>query len=281
MARILVLEDDANLRRTLTGVLEEEDHEVFGVGSGPEAIAAAQRTAFDLVISDIRMEGMDGLQCLAALREVRPELRSIVITGYASEEAPARAMAVRAEDYLYKPFQLKDLLRSVDRVLSSAKEREGHHKILSAVISGFRKLLSGGGKPAQDLEEQRNLVFQSLYVGIRSGKLKPLEALQAWGRLEKLEGQREVLKGGTPAPDTMQELLVGYRYVVDMLAALAAQKLRAEVRPEDPLFQKLFLRVKQGDVSCEELKLAPYLRTLEPEVLQGSPMLAELHARVW
>ncbi|MEW6279112.1 MAG: response regulator, partial [Candidatus Eremiobacterota bacterium] len=105
--RILVLEDDSHMRGTLVRLLDEEGYQVSGVASGPEAIALSSRSEFDLIVADIRMEGMDGLECLASLRQVRPSMKSIVITGYASTDAPARALKVQAEDYLHKPFQLQ------------------------------------------------------------------------------------------------------------------------------------------------------------------------------
>ncbi len=70
MTRILVLEDDANMRSMLELVLEKEGYQVEAVGTGLEAVRRASQSAFDLVIVDIRMEGIDGLEALAKVREL-------------------------------------------------------------------------------------------------------------------------------------------------------------------------------------------------------------------
>lgn len=117
MSRILVIEDDAELLGVLTALLGSEGHEVTGAPSGEQALAAAAQTSFDLVIADVRMEGMSGLDAIEKVKAEDSGVKSLVITGYASEEDSIRAISLGVEAYLKKPFSLDDLLEAVNRAL--------------------------------------------------------------------------------------------------------------------------------------------------------------------
>jgi two-component SAPR family response regulator len=115
--RILLIEDDDGLRNTLVELLEEKGYWVRGVPSSEKAITLAHETTFDLVVTDIRTEGpQDGLSALAQVKEQQPEVASVVITGYSTEDYALRAVKLRVEDYLKKPFQLSDFLQRVDLI---------------------------------------------------------------------------------------------------------------------------------------------------------------------
>ncbi len=120
---VLVIEDDPEMREVLVESLEDAGFEVIGAASGLEAMAVASSRNFDLVVSDVRMAGMDGLESLTRLKSSQPELRTIVITGFASRDSPARAIRLQVDDYLLKPFGLEDFLKSVQRVLESGSRK--------------------------------------------------------------------------------------------------------------------------------------------------------------
>ncbi|MEW6279888.1 MAG: response regulator [Candidatus Eremiobacterota bacterium] len=247
---VLVLEDDQDYCSMLVDTLVDSGLSARGVNSAPEAVALATREPFDLIISDVRMEGMDGLECLAALRKVRPQMKSIVITGYASEDAPTRAMQVQAEDYLYKPFGFGEFLTAVRRVLESGQEKEGYRGVLGSFLRRFKL------EPSPDWEPLRDLAFQTYYLGIRSRKLSEAEGLSVWDELERVSL-------GTLSPS---ELVLEYRCIIDRIAALARTQLygsrsRKPGQVEPSAFRVLFERISQGKVSVEQLKLAPYVRT--------------------
>ncbi|MFN8608148.1 MAG: response regulator [Vulcanimicrobiota bacterium] len=121
--RILILEDDEVLRRSMSGVLEEEGYQVVAVGRGLEAVEEAQHHEFDLIVTDIRMAGMDGLEALAQVKESRPEICSMVVTGYSTEADSVRAIQLGVQEYLRKPFRLNQFLEGVRR-LSGRKLQE-------------------------------------------------------------------------------------------------------------------------------------------------------------
>ncbi|MEW6282995.1 MAG: response regulator, partial [Candidatus Eremiobacterota bacterium] len=122
--RVLVLEDDDELRTVLLSVLRSEGYEVVAASRGEEAVAHAVQQPFDLVVADIRMEGMDGLEAVARVRERSPETRSLVVTGYSTEADSIRAIQLGVGDYLKKPFSRQDFLASVRRLLAQRQEEQ-------------------------------------------------------------------------------------------------------------------------------------------------------------
>lgn len=116
-ARILIVDDDELVRASLELEAEEQGYWTATAGSGEEALQLAQRQSFDVVVCDIRMPGMDGLEAITRLKELLPTARFIVITGYASPDTPVRALKLRVDDYLLKPFDAPTFLASIHEAL--------------------------------------------------------------------------------------------------------------------------------------------------------------------
>ncbi|MEW6282115.1 MAG: response regulator, partial [Candidatus Eremiobacterota bacterium] len=121
-AAILVVEDDVNLLSLLCELLEEEGHSVVSASSGEEALQHAARVPFDLIVVDVRMGGMDGLEALARMKRQLPGVASMVITGYASDEDAIRATRLGVGEYLRKPFRDRHFLEAVSRVLRDSSQ---------------------------------------------------------------------------------------------------------------------------------------------------------------
>lgn len=115
--RILLADDEVPLRDSLTTVLREEGMQVLAVGDGARALQELKGQDFDLLISDIRMPGLDGLSLLRTVRDGFPNLSVILITAYATVESAIEAMKLGAADYILKPLLLEDMLLKVRRVL--------------------------------------------------------------------------------------------------------------------------------------------------------------------
>lgn len=120
--RILILEDDEKLRTMLFHVLSGEGYQVDQAANGLEAIELASKTPYDLVVADIRMEGINGLEALSRMKESQPDLRSLVMTGYSTEEDSIRAIRLGVGDYLRKPFNFDELMDSVQRLLAIRRQ---------------------------------------------------------------------------------------------------------------------------------------------------------------
>jgi len=101
---ILVVDDEANIRRTLSVCLETEGHQVIGVSNVADAIGEAARRSFDLAFVDLRLGADDGLELIPALQARSPWLKIIVITAYASIDTAVEAIRRGATDYIPKPF---------------------------------------------------------------------------------------------------------------------------------------------------------------------------------
>jgi DNA-binding NtrC family response regulator len=115
---ILVAEDEAAVRESLTEVLREEGYDVVAVSDGTAAIRALQEKEFDLILSDIRMPGADGLEVLRHAREVSPQTLVLLMTAHATVETAVEAIRRGAQDYLLKPILFDDLLHKIDHLLT-------------------------------------------------------------------------------------------------------------------------------------------------------------------
>jgi two-component system response regulator AtoC len=122
MADILVVDDDALVRSYLTKVLAHEGHEVLAVESGEAALACVADQEFDLTFIDLKMDGLGGMEVLAALRQQWPETVAIVLTGHPTLETVFEALRQGAYDYLFKPCRIAELRESVRKGLSQRQE---------------------------------------------------------------------------------------------------------------------------------------------------------------
>jgi len=118
MARILVVDDESDMRMALGNVISRLGHKVFEAGDGPAALEFLAKERADLVLLDIRLPGMDGVQILRTLRETDKTTPVIMVTGYGSVESAVEVMQLGASHYLAKPFSNQELRDTVERVLS-------------------------------------------------------------------------------------------------------------------------------------------------------------------
>ena len=125
MSSILVVDDELSMREFLRILLEKEGHQVALAAEGKTAFQLAEQHAYDLVISDIRMPGMSGLELLAQLKDVQPDIGVIMITAFASPDDAVTAMKCGAFDYITKPFNVDEIKRVVRAVLKKRPQGEG------------------------------------------------------------------------------------------------------------------------------------------------------------
>lgn len=118
MAKILVVDDDKGIRELLEIMLVREGYEVTSSGDPEKAIQRCRREQFDLVITDLRMPKIDGIEFLKNVKEISPETMVILITAYASGETAVHAMKEGAYDYIEKNFDIDDLKKVVTNALA-------------------------------------------------------------------------------------------------------------------------------------------------------------------
>ena len=117
MKRILVIDDEEILTRTFTRLLEKAGYEVYSVCHGHDAIAIAQEEDFNLIVSDIRMPGMNGVEVIKAIRKTGTEKSKtaplIFVTGYADEPILSEVQEIKPIACVHKPFDCIELLKKV------------------------------------------------------------------------------------------------------------------------------------------------------------------------
>jgi DNA-binding NtrC family response regulator len=114
--RILIADDEASIRDGLVDVLTDEGYDVTGVGDGAGAIGAIAQSSYDVVVTDLRMPGLDGLEVLRRVRELSPQTLVLLITAYASVETAVEALRNGAHDYILKPLIVEDVLSKIHRL---------------------------------------------------------------------------------------------------------------------------------------------------------------------
>lgn len=283
-AAILVVEDDLNMQELIVEYLEDEGYMAQGASSSSDALSLASKFQFDLVVTDVRMAGVDGVDGFVLLKKKLPELKCIVITGYADNDAPARAIKIQIDDYLHKPFKLDELLGVVDRVVNAnslAKYyydliQTGPVKLFAAAARFFKK-----DKQAK-LDQARGRAFQGLYVAIRSNLVPVNSANGVFSKLDQHDlSYKDYL--AEPREELAQELMASYGALFDFLSALAKSKgqmLGGDRIPASE-FRKLYSAVQSGEITPEQLQLAPTLRAVDPGELTTSPELLKLRKKMW
>jgi two-component system response regulator PilR (NtrC family) len=141
MANLLVVDDELGMRQFLTHLLQREGHVVRVAENGREALELLREQAPDLIISDIRMPDMDGVDLLRAARESLPEVEVIMMTAFANVDTAREAFLLGAYDFVQKPFDNDLLKETVTRALekiSLLKEKEALLEENKALIQGQR-----------------------------------------------------------------------------------------------------------------------------------------------
>lgn len=118
---ILIVDDEKNICLTLSKALEVIGAETDSALNGEEALAKLEKKEFGLILLDLRMPGMDGMEVLRRVREIRPDIRVIIITAYGTIESAVEAMKLGAVDFIQKPFSAEEIRELVARVMDREK----------------------------------------------------------------------------------------------------------------------------------------------------------------
>ncbi|MFV0437537.1 MAG: sigma-54-dependent transcriptional regulator [Desulfopila sp.] len=121
---VLVVDDESEFRELTVKMLKKRGIEASGAASGEEALEAVQKTPIDVVLLDVKMPGMDGIETLRRIRAQHPLIEVVLLTGHASVESGIEGMKLGAFDYLMKPIELEPLLEK----LSFAYEKKRLHQ---------------------------------------------------------------------------------------------------------------------------------------------------------
>jgi two-component system response regulator HydG len=157
MARVLIIDDNDTMREGMAITLKKAGHDIAAFRSGGEGVAAYRKAAFDLVVTDLKMEQMDGLEVVRLLREHDPEAVVMVVTGFGTIETAVAAMQKGAYDFITKPFPPDVLRAKVDKGLELARTRKqvqrlsAHNDALQGDAARAAGTLVGSSEPMAKL----------------------------------------------------------------------------------------------------------------------------------
>jgi YesN/AraC family two-component response regulator len=121
--KILVVDDEQIVLDSVTRILEDENYEVRTCRNGEAALEILKEGGFDILVTDLKMPGMDGLEAMEALSRIDPDLSMIMFTAYSTVDSAVKAMKLGAVDYIRKPFTPDQLTELVDKVMKDREER--------------------------------------------------------------------------------------------------------------------------------------------------------------
>ncbi|MGO8676288.1 MAG: sigma-54-dependent transcriptional regulator [Limisphaerales bacterium] len=162
--KILLIEDDSGIRDTLCHVLTDEGYAVTLEQRGDQGLARAEAERFNVVITDLRLPGLDGLALVRQLHASQPRLPIILITAYGTTQTAIEATKFGAYDYVLKPFQVPDLLDLVDKAAES-------NRLMSEPVA------LGQGGSTRDALVGQSAAMQSIYKEIGRVATKPVNVL--------------------------------------------------------------------------------------------------------
>lgn len=122
--RVLLVDDEVEFLETLLKRLRKRQVEAAGVGCGEEALRYLENNPVDVVVLDVKMPGMDGIQALKAIKELHPLVEVIMLTGHANVEVAIQGLELGAFDYLMKPMDIDELLYKVQDACKKKRLQE-------------------------------------------------------------------------------------------------------------------------------------------------------------
>jgi two-component system response regulator (stage 0 sporulation protein F) len=125
LMKILVVDDEEGARDLFHTILSDEGYDVSLANGGEEALDLFKNNQFNLVITDIKMPVMDGLQLLQEIRKLGSKTDVIMVTAYGEVESYLKAMSLGAAEYINKPIRIKELKRIVHKILTEQRARLG------------------------------------------------------------------------------------------------------------------------------------------------------------
>ena len=162
--RVLIADDEPAILALCSRAVRSWGYEVAKASSGEEALALVKREHFDVLIADIVMPGMSGIELLQKAREVIPELAVVVITGFSSVESAIKALRAGAHDFITKPFHIEELREAIEHALQEVRAAEEH-----AQLRALWPLWELGQRALRQSDEGKFKITPGMAVGGQTG----------------------------------------------------------------------------------------------------------------
>lgn len=211
--RILLIDDEAGMCRMLDAVMSDRGFSVTSYTDPKQAMIEFSRSDFDVVITDVKMPGMDGIQVLEEIRGHDPSIPVIMISGHATVEMSIQALRRGAYDMLVKPFEPEELLRRLNNALRQSELLAENRELKNALAARFGTIVGTSPTLLRVLETARKVATRDIPVLVtgESGTGKELLA-QAIHQHSSRRGNRFVAINCGAIPDTLLESeLFGHR----------------------------------------------------------------------
>ncbi|MCX5873740.1 MAG: sigma-54 dependent transcriptional regulator [Deltaproteobacteria bacterium] len=154
MGKILIVDDDAQLRLSFEKILTAEGHKVQMSATGEGGLDIVKTHAPDMVVMDVRLPGMDGLQTFKAMHEVDAKLPVIIMTAYGTTDTAIEATKLGAFDYLLKPFDIPEMLSAIQKALEASRFMRSRVEIDPAPEGDSTEVIFGRSKTMQEVYKQ-------------------------------------------------------------------------------------------------------------------------------
>ena len=195
-AYVLVVDDEGANRYSVSKTLQRVGYVVSEAASGEEALELMKKQAFDVVLTDIRMPGLDGVELLRLIKEESPDIIVILMTAYASLGTAVEALRLGAHDYLIKPSSNQDIRQSVSRGVERAQNLKRRRALLDAIRSDVFELARADVEVAVPTDTNANMRDDMGYVDSmpeatsQSMQLGPLTVYP--GRYQIAVGEKDI-----------------------------------------------------------------------------------------
>ncbi len=201
--RVLVCDDEEMVREYILDLIGQGGHLSLGAEDGRAGLAAARTGFFDLVLTDINMPGMDGIQLLRQVKTDRPEVEVIIITGYASLQNATEALRFGAYDYLTKPFQGAGEIHAVlNRVRDNLQLRAGNRRLMQELKTRNREL----NRYAESLEDALRSIEEKKRALLHADRMATLGVLSA-GVAHEINNPTTFIRGNIQTMGKFWELM--------------------------------------------------------------------------
>lgn len=213
-ARVLVVDDDARVTRLVVTAIRREGARVETASSGEEALRILAHSDYDLVIADVKMPGIDGLELMRRLRCRNSHTETIIITAYGDIPLAVRAMKEGAYDFITKPFHLTQILAAADRALEKRAMTREIEELRSRIQESDRfESLVGGSQVMHRVYERIAQVApteSTVLVQGETGTGKELVARAIHARSPRLKGRFIVINCGSLTESLLESELFGH-----------------------------------------------------------------------
>ena len=149
--RILIVDDDENIRKVLETILEDEGFTVESADTAKKGIEKSEKSFYNLALIDVRLPDMEGIELLAKMRDTKPKMRKIIITGYPTLQNAVAAVNKGADAYVMKPFDVEKILQTIKEQLKKQKEEKSYseEKVTEFIETRIKELEANDERPVK------------------------------------------------------------------------------------------------------------------------------------